>query len=1098
MQSREALTHSDPSSNGARESVAAADWWLVAAALAAVALSAFYIAVNYRAAFPQASLRLELGRDVVTARAQQFLSSRGHRLDSYRSITLFDADDNARLFLEREAGLAEANRLMEREEVPVWQWRARWYRPPQKEEFRVWLSPSGRLTGFDHVLAEDAPGARLDVTAARALAQTFLATRVKWPFTPVEEQSEDRPNRRDHTFTFERGDLYVKGGRIRASVEVRGGQVEAYQEFLKVPEQWQRDFAAMRSKNELYSQIAQAFYVALIIAAAVVLIGGLRRGEIIWKPVVQFAGVVAALNVLAQWNNLPFFLNALPTTTGLGEGFVLALLQSTGSGAGIFLYVLIAAAPGLIAYRDLLPRMLHLPAAFSPRAWQTREWFRAAWAGLGFAAFHLAFVTAFYLIGQRLGVWSPQDVQQSDLLSTFAPWLYPMTTSMLAASSEEFWFRLLAIPLVKRWTGSTWIAILVPAFVWGFLHANYPQQPGYIRGVEVGIIGVSAGWFMLRFGILSTLVWHYTVDAILFSTYLFASDSTGLRVAGLAVSCLALFPLILTWRSYRRHGGFVVEPAWLNAALPHGAAPPVETAAEPDEAIPPLLPSRILYMLAAVLGVAALWFPREVPGQFARVTATRKEALAQAPVPQSAERQALLFAENLDAESFEYLRQQVGAAEANRILRDRTATGVWRIRTFAPGRKNEALDYVGSGGKHFRRDLILDEKAPGANLRKEEALALAGKYLTETQGIRLEQYQLADAATEKREARTDHSFVWEDRTFRAGEARARLSLDILGSEPSEFRRFLKLPEQWQRDYRKPRLAALLLPAAAGGFVFFILGIFMRSVRRAPFRPRKYAIAGIAATAILLAMEANEWPQFYAGYSTEQPLADFHGDFVLSLAMRTLLAGGAVFLMAYMLDVLLHILQGDRRTQPLSLPQAVAVVIAGAGALRIVGAVEQWIPGVRYSHAMWSAPPVDAWSPALAVLLNAGLAALIGALMVPLAVIAGIAMFSPTVRPYYAMAVAIGWGLLRGGASPALVGYQTVAMLALLLLASVLTRVLSTGIATLGAAIFLAIAGSGAYSLWQQPPAALQLEAAAVGVTAVSLLGAAFAFTRTAK
>ncbi|MCC6538083.1 MAG: CPBP family intramembrane metalloprotease, partial [Bryobacterales bacterium] len=779
-----------------------------------------------------------------------------------------------------------------------------------------------------------------------------------------------------------------------------------------------------------------------------------------------------------------------------GEGLVLALLQSAGSGAGIFRYVLIAAAPGLIAYRDLLPGMLHLPAAFSPRAWQTREWFCAAWAGLGFAAFHLAFVTAFYLIGQRFGVWSPQDVQQSDLLSTFAPWLYPMTTSLLAASSEEFWFRLLAIPLVKRWTGSTWIAVIVPAFVWGFLHANYPQQPGYIRGVEVGLIGVAAGWFLLRFGILATLVWHYTVDAILFSTYLFASDSTGLRLAGLAVSCLALLPLLYTWRSYRRHGGFLAEPAWRNAALPHGSSPPVEQAAEPEPALPPLLPARVLYALAAILGVAALWLPREQPGQFARVPVTRKDALAQVPAPRPGERQAIQFAENLDAETYEYLRQQVGAAEANRILRDRTASAVWRIRTFAPGRKDEVLDYVGAGGKHFRRDLILDEKAPGEGLTPEEARAVAEKYLTETQGIRLEQYELADAATEKRDARTDHRFVWEDRTFRAGEARARLSLEVLGNQPSDFRRFLKLPEQWQRGYRKPRLAALILPAAAGGLVFFILGIFMRSVRRGPFRPRPYTLAGLAAAVLLLAMEANEWPQFYAGYSTEQPLADFHSDFLISLAMRTLLAGGAVFLMAYMLDVLLHVLQGDRRTQPLSLLQAAALVIVGAGTLRMVGGLEQWVPGVRYSHAMWSAPPVDAWSPALAVLLNASLAALVGALVVPLAAIAAIVICAPQARLYYALAVAAGWGLMRGGGSPALAIHHTAAMLVLLWLASVVTRTLSTGIATLAASIFLATAAGGAYSLWQQPPAALQWEAVGVALAALVALCAAAAFTRT--
>ena len=500
MQPEEPLTL-EPSP-GSRESATPADWRLVFAALAVAALSAFYIAANYRAAFPQASLKLELSRDQIASRAEAFLRSRGHDVGTYRNITLFDADDDARLFLEREAGLVEANRLMERD-VPVWRWRARWYRPPQKEEYRVWLSPAGRLAGFDHVMAEDAPGASLDVEAARVLAEAFLHERVDWPSQPVEAQAEDKPKRRDHAFTFERTGFAVKEGRMRATVVVRGARVEGYHEFLKVPEQWQRDFAALRSKNELYSQIAQAFYALLMLGAAVTLISALRRGDILWRPVVLFSAVVAGLNILAGWNNLPFSLNSLPTTTPIGEGLLMILFQSAGAGAGVFLYVIFAAAPGLVAYRDLLPSKLNLGAAFSSRSLDTREFFRAATAGLGFAAFHLAFVTAFYLIGQRYGVWSPQDVEQSDLLSTFAPWLYPLTMSLLAASSEEFWFRLLAVPLLKRWTGSTAIAIVVPAFIWGFLHANYPQQPGYIRGLEVGVIGIGAGWLMLRFGILA-------------------------------------------------------------------------------------------------------------------------------------------------------------------------------------------------------------------------------------------------------------------------------------------------------------------------------------------------------------------------------------------------------------------------------------------------------------------------------------------------------------------------------------------------------------------------------------------------------------------
>jgi hypothetical protein len=1069
-----------------RESVTPADWRLVAISLAAVALSAFYISINYRAAFPQASLKLTLSRGEVTARAGRFLAGRGHGLDGYRSITLFDADDDARLFLERETGLAEANRLMERE-VPVWRWRARWYRPPQKEEYRVWLAPdTGRLVGFDHIMSEDAPGASLDVEAARALAETFLRERVVWPATPVEAQSEDRPGRRDHLFTFERTGFSVKEGRVRATVVVRGGRVEAYQEFLKVPEQWQRDFAALRSKNQLYSQIAQAFYVALILAAAVTLIAGLRRGDIVWRPAVLFSAVVAGLNILAEWNNLPFSLNSLPTTTPIGEGLLMLLLQSAGTGAGVFIYVIFAAAPGLVAYRDLLPGKLNLVAAFSRRALETREFFRAGVAGLGFAGFHLAFVTAFYLIGQHYGVWSPQDVEQSDLLSTFAPWLYPLTMSLMAASSEEFWFRLLAVPLLKRWTGSTAIAIIVPAFVWGFLHANYPQQPGYIRGVEVGVIGVAAGWLLLRFGILATLAWHYTVDAILFSTYLFASGSWPLRLSGFVVSGAVLILLGVCAWLYRRNGGFVVNPAMTNAALERGYEPIHEhEEAEPDPPLPPMMSPRVLYGLAAAFGVAALFISVPVAGDFIRVRISRLTAETAAGTPAPGELRASEFAPNFDGEAFEYLRQQVGRAEADRVLRDRTITGVWRVRHFAPSRKNEVWRYVNGPGKVFRQDLVLDENDPGGNLTPDEARKVAEEHVV-SQGVNLAAYKLVDTSSEKRAHRTDYSFVWEDDSFRAGEARARVSVEVLGSQPSRFRRFLKLPEQWQRDYHKPRLRTLILPAAAGGFAFLMLGVFLRHLRRAPFRPSRYLPPAVLSLILTLASEVNEWPQFYLNYSTEQPLQDFYSDFGVSLAMRALLIGGGVFLAAYMLDVFLHLLQGDRRPAPFSLPLAVSLAAMAAGVQKISGALEALLPGERLSNPVWSPPPVETLSPALAVAITAIQASLIGSIAVSLAIAAVIVLFSAQRRLGYALVFALCWAWSHGGSVP-LFAFHLAAILAVLLLAGFVARALGAGIATLAGAIFLAGMVRGGMSLWEQPVAAYHTEAMIVAIIGVLLL-----------
>src|SRR6202007_1220530 len=155
-------------------------------------------------------------------------------------------------------------------------------------------------------------------------------------------------------------------------------------------------------------------------------------------------------------------------------------------------------------------------------------------------------------------------------VSAYVPWIYPLTIGIYAATSEEFLFRLFAIPFLLRMTKSRVLAVVLPAFFWGFLHVNYPQEPAYIRGLEIGLIGIVAGIVMLRWGIWATLIWHYTVDAFLISTSLLHSPGIYLRLSGALVGGAALIPLAIAGISYISSGGFVVDSSLLNSAHPIG------------------------------------------------------------------------------------------------------------------------------------------------------------------------------------------------------------------------------------------------------------------------------------------------------------------------------------------------------------------------------------------------------------------------------------------------------------------------------------------------------------------------------------------------
>ncbi len=921
-----------------------------------VTVCAVYVRTNYAQAFPQASLDLTVSKAQITERASEFAREQGWSTAGFRSITVFDPDDNARLYLERELGLDEANGLM-RSRVSVWRWRVRWFRPPEREEFVVYLSPDGAIAGFNHVIAEAAAGARLSPGEARNIAARFISSRTSQPLRLVEDHLEQKPNRYDYSFTWEDEGFHAKAATYRRTVVVQGDRIGRYAEFLYIPEAWTREFAAMRSRNDLYAAIAQACWIPLILAAIVAGIRALRRHAVPWRPLTLIAAVVGGLVVINHVNSLPFLIDEFPTSSPYSQTILLLLLQALGAGVGTFFYVSIAAVAGEPLYAAERSGRLSLRNAFTRRGLASRDFFRASIAGYGLAGAHLAFLVAFYLIGRRFGVWSPQDVEYSDMLSTPLPWIYPVAIACLAASAEEFWFRLFAIPLLRRALKQTWIAVIVPAFVWGFLHANYPQEPAWIRGVEVGVIGIAAGVVMLRFGIVATLIWHYTIDALLIGIFLFEAQSWYFRLSGWILAGAIGAPLIVSAALYRRNGGFVVidtpEPP------PTPVAPAPEAPRAP--AINPLWPAWRLYAAAIIvlaIGIAAH------PVEFGdwnriRVTRDRAEAIARQAVPNAASwRVVTNFVANLNAAEFEYVRRIAGVSAAQKAVREHQISAVWRVRFFRPLNKEEWIVYITQDGQVRRTDHILDERAPGATLTLDQARQIAEHALANPN------LTLVDSNQQKRDRRTDYSFTYEDMSFHIGEARARVSIEIHGDEPSNLRRFIKLPESWLRDFESPSVRKLIVPAMIGAAFVPMLVLFLRRVA-APdtvLHWRVYSAISCAALVIAVLSGFNNSATAWAAYNTAMPEQTFLAQYLIARGILTVLIAGALFAAALAADVFRQAVTGRAQMNRSSIARAAAIAALIAGLSRALAWALEATPGPRDTVPLWSLPGVDAWLP----------------------------------------------------------------------------------------------------------------------------------------
>ena len=815
--------------------------WALAAVVGLV------IVFNYHeSAFPSASIDFQLTRTEAEEAAKDILTIQGYLPSTYRAVTTFGFDDQAKIYLERELGLETANRMMA-SEVTVWQWNTRFYRPQEQEEFFVAVGPDGRLVGFHHEIEETSPGPNLSELEARKAAELFLRdTRslVLTDYRLVESNTNVLDFRTDHTFTWEREDFKAKEATARFMVTIQGDRVGGYFEYLKIPESWKRDYVRIRSRNEATQAVAQIGWAAVIVVILILFIKAISQ-HLFLRSTWRFgtiSGVIIGVTTIAlSINLLPLNLTSYATTDSLQSFYIQLLLSALISAGFILLFITMAGAVGSVSYRSILPDKIAPEWFFSKPVLRTKEYFMGSVIGYLIPPVMLGYITAFYLIGNEFGVWSPAAVDYTDMASTTMPWLFPLSIGLQASILEEFLFRLVAICFLKRFIKSNFIAVLIPAILWGFLHSNYPQQPFFIRGFELTLVGIMFGYVFLRFGIISTLIAHYAYDALLLSLFLFQSSRLYFQVSGVIVVGLLLIPLIpalvaLFRRRLEHH------PFMLNAAVaaqidnqrpaepPSVVEPPPSVEIQPALAgTPSVLNTRIISLigLAVLLSVGAITLlPVERFLDFMEVRLDREQAidvadeyLTQRGVDTRSFITAATFrtAVSQSPLSNKYIREEAGLSKLNEIYQARLEPAFWRIRYFKSLEKEEYRLRVSHDGRVIEYDHRMAEEAQSDTLSEETAQLLAQVALVD-QGMDLTSYRLVESDQNRREARIDHSFVWEDSLQKTGDGTFRIQVEVQGNEPVRIRPFFKPPETWVREERETTTASII------GWVFSILFI----------------------------------------------------------------------------------------------------------------------------------------------------------------------------------------------------------------------------------------------------------------------------------
>ncbi len=970
-------------------------------------------------AFPEASVDFRVTRSEALQRAQSFVAGLGENPSGYRSAIVFSVDDDAKTYLERELGLQQANQMMSAQ-LHIWYWDVRFFRPQQEEEFFVRLSPAGNVVGYTHKIEEARAGAALDRVAAQGSAQNFLVSRLgldpsQWDFLPEEANSTKRPNRTDWDFTWEKHGFRAKDAPYRLTVSLHGEHIGGSQEYLRVPEAWQRSYQRLRSGNDTLALVFTVPYILLLGFAVWLAFKLTNSRQSSWHGAIVLGLLVAGLLFLQNLNDWPLWSASYNTNSSYG-GFVLAKI-----GAALVLALLTALTVTLVLpaaeplYRVSQPQRLQLAKALTLRGLRSKEFFSAAVVGLSLAAAHIGYVVAFYVVAQHYGAWAPQEINYEESVNTLIPWISGAAIGLLASTNEEFTFRLFAIPFFARLTGSRWIAVIVPAFMWSFLHSNYPQEPAYIRGIEIGLIGIVAGLVMLRWGILATLIWHYTVDASLVGLLLVRSNTLYFRVSGIVVALAATAPLLFAAISYLSRGKFETDEDLLNQAAP---APEISLAAGPDEVSAGVSTRRydalssgmlaFLVVCLAVGGVVVWKVKPESIGDYlklsvnARSVRSRADAiLRQHGLEPNSYKHATVLVNVTDPTTSEFLRERVGVARLNEILATQVPGALWRVRYFRDSQPDEyAVVLRPDGSLHAVRHTLADEAA-GASLSKEEAMARAETFLREEKKIDLSQWSLVESNSDKRPHRTDHSLTWQQVVPLDGPTSSqpdvlskrsytRMELAVLGDEVTNYRTYIKIPDEWRRKQEEATLTKIVFGYAipiliVAGFAITALIVFLKNLRSEAARaiPWKrvalWALWGLAGTGLTLSC-GDFVPNALTKYNTAIPFKTMMGVTAISALLGLLFSFG---MLALLFGAGWHYATrafgGERIPEWAGMPKAYyrdALFIGLGGTAAWIGldAISKWVyqhlPGAQEGAAASFGANLDAVFPAAAILGSA--------------------------------------------------------------------------------------------------------------------------------
>jgi hypothetical protein len=503
--------------------------------------------------WPLARMDLVAPPGRIRAEAAECLRGRGFDLGGYRSSSELVVRPSILDYVERRFGREQAQAWIA-QGLPLAHYSAYFKKPGERTSYAVEVHPQAGVLGWRKSVEEDEPGARIELAQARQLLPGAMSSLGLDPGSYEERQSSSTEQiaRRDHGFGLER--WWSKEPELREWVQIRvaGDQVVAAGRTLILPGEAQRAARAAEAPEVALESIGLALLGAGVIAAFVIFLKRLRAGGVllgraaIWPTLVALGllGTYAleTAELFVNWEPLwpQWISNLRYLVLRVLEGAWLLLVLLAVVAAGDALDQASGAGRGATLWQLARGKLLHAGVV------------RASWRGFLIGLLCGGVMAASVgLLAQLAGVRTA--IQPRGFFFYTLNSAAPAATSLLfflaVALIEELGYRFFAGSWILSLTRRRWLAVLLPACVYGLTHARLdflpPADPAWTRVLVLTAVGAVWGWAFLRYDALTVVLSHFTADLFIFNWPRLASGEPRLVVVTLATIAIPLLPAIL-------------------------------------------------------------------------------------------------------------------------------------------------------------------------------------------------------------------------------------------------------------------------------------------------------------------------------------------------------------------------------------------------------------------------------------------------------------------------------------------------------------------------------------------------------------------------